>query len=826
MLRHWLQMALRGFVRHKLYSVITVTGLSIGLTAAILITLYIREELAYDSWIPQTADLYRLEATFHTPGRSPTPFAMASFPVVTAIPGHIPQVKAVTHVMPEQMTVNIGDRQFRETITFVDPNFLRVIKLPIVEGDPARMLAQPDSVVLSQSAARKLFGSVDPIGKLLALGQDENQDCGVNDGACRAMVYPLVVTGVLRDLPHDTQLVADLVVPNTSRADEMTPSEKSNDWTALDGDYGYVELAPSTDPSSVLAKLEPILDRSFDPRRLGINLRASQFEQYHLTPFRDVHLTSDKYHGMTPGGSWAAVYGLGAVALLIVLIACCNFTNLATARATLRAREIAVRKVSGARRGELVAQFLVEAVLFAIVSLAIALSLVEVLSPLYDRFLGKPIALSYLSDWRLLAALIAGTIGIGLVGGLYPALVLSGFHPALSLRSGVSRYGGPGFLRSALVVAQFAISIALGIAALVVLRQVDFARNVALGFDRDRIVVVQGIARLTPSERKGFAGALRANPRIVAVAYSNAVPFDLFNISNEVIRTSGGPVYVPAQVINTGAGLPSLYDIKLLAGRLLSNGRGEDLSTRGAVHDVLINATAAHRLGFSPDQAVGRSVTVGNDYTATIVGVLSDTKLEGSREVVQPAVYYLDEADSHAMTKLSIRIRGDHAARTLAFIDRTWRSFAPGAAISRYYLSDAFESLFRSDERQGETLGLFVGIAIFIACLGLFGLAVFTAEQRTKEIGIRKVSGARTRDIVQLMLWRISLPVLTANLVAWPAAYVYLHRWLEHYAYRITLNPAYFLSAGAVALMIAWATVSANSLHLAHTSPVRALRYE
>src|SRR6185437_7292663 len=231
MLRHYLRTAWRGFVRHKLYSATNIAGLSIGLAAAILIVLYVRDQLSYDSWVSDTKNLYRLEVTFHTPGRAPSPLAMAPFPVLTAIPGQIPQVKAVTHVMPEQMTVIIGDRQFRETVTFVDPNFFRLIKLPLVEGDPAHVLAQPESVVLSQSAARKFFGTANPIGKILSLSQDGNGACGTTDSACLSTVYPLIVTGVLRDLPHNTQLVANLVVPNTSRADGMTPSYKAHDWT-------------------------------------------------------------------------------------------------------------------------------------------------------------------------------------------------------------------------------------------------------------------------------------------------------------------------------------------------------------------------------------------------------------------------------------------------------------------------------------------------------------------------------------------------------------------------------------------------------------------
>jgi len=827
MFRHHLVMAIRSLAYHKLYSVINIAGLSIGLAASILIALYVRDELSYDDWIADTANLYRLEATFHVPGADPQRFALASFPVVTAIQGQIAQVKESIHVFPESLTVNVGDRQFRETVTFVDPNFFQVIKLPLAEGDPARVLAQPESIVLSQTAARKFFGDADPIGRTLALGQDNSGSCDPNDTACLSKVYTLLVTGVLRDLPHNTQFVADIVASNNSHADTMSPRDKAQDWTALDGNYGYLQLTPGADPAAVLAEINRIEDRSFDPHKLGVNLSMSQFEQYRLTPLRDAHLTSDQFNGMRPGGSWTTVYGLSAIALLIVLIACCNFTNLATARATLRAREIAVRKVGGARRGELIVQFLVEAVLFSLASLVVALALVEVALPLYGRFLGRPIALHYLADWPLVAVVVAGAVAVGLASGIYPAVVLSRFRPVLSLRSSVGGFGSPGLLRSALVIVQFAISIGLGITALVVVRQVDFARQVDLGFDRDGVVVVKGIAILTPAARESLAATLHANPQVAAVAYSNAVPFDLFAVDNEQIRTPGDPASIPAQLINIDPDFPALYGMRVLAGRSLSEQRGEDVSTRMSLHNVLVNATGARRLGFSSDQAVGKQVLVGGGlYTVTIVGVLSDTKLQGMRNPVPPELFYFDKADAHAMRLLSIRIRGAAAPNTLSFIDRTWHSFAPAAAINRYYLSEAFDRLFQPDQKQGQILGLFVGIAIFIACLGLIGLAVFTAERRTKEIGVRKIAGARTQAIVSLMLWRISIPVLVANLIAWPFAYYYLNRWLEGYAYRIPLSPVYFLVGAAAALFAAWATVLAHTVRLARASPIHALRYE
>jgi putative ABC transport system permease protein len=827
MLRHYLATALRSFARHKLYSFINVAGFGIGLACAILITLYVRDELSYDSWLPDTENVYRLETTIHMPGREPMGTGQSPFPVVTAVQQQIPQVQAATHVMREPMTLNIADRQFRETITVVDPNFLSIIKLPLVQGDPARVLAQPESVVLSQSEARKLFGGADPVGKVVNMVMDRNVTCDPNDNTCLSASYPLTVTGVLHDLPYNTQLAVDLLIPNTSHVDELSPQEKATDWRATDGDIAYVKLEPGATPGAVLSALNRILDRSFDPRATGTNLSASEFEKYQLTPIREAHLTSDQYYGMTPAGSWTTVYGLAVIAVLIVLIACFNFMNLATARATLRGKEIALRKLGGATRWQLIGQFLGEAVLMALMSLVIALALVEILLPVYDRIVGKPIRLNYADDWQLVVLLIAGSVLVGLLSGIYPAAVLAAFRPAPALKAGTSVRSSPSLLRSVLVVAQFAISIGLAITALVVFQQIDFARRLDPGFRHDGIVIVRNITRLTPEGRSALAQTLSTCPGILAVAYSNGVPFNMFNTSNDLIRVAGDPQSIPGQQINISPEFPSLYGMQLLAGRLLSKTHGEDLSRRdGHDRNLLINATAARRLGFTAEEALGKRLLLNNEAGGQIVGVLSDANLNGVRRAILPAVYLFNPADSHSMTLLSIRLRGDRIPAALDFIDKTWRSFAAGTAVDHYFLADIFDSQFEPDVRQGRILGMFVGISISIACLGLFGLAVFTAERRTKEIGVRKISGARTVDIVQRLLWQISIPVLIANAIAWPFAYYYLSRWLESYAYRISLSPLYFLAAGVVALLIAWATVFAHAVRLARASPIHALRYE
>jgi len=824
--------AVRNLITHKLDSVINIIGLAVGLASAIFIVLFLRDELSYDRWIPNSSNLYRLEVTFHLVGRSPQPFATAPFPALTTMLDHIPEVRAVTHLLPEPMTVTVGDKQFLETIAFVDPAFFQVIRLPLTAGNPATVLSQPESIVLSQRVASKYFGTSSPLGRIVSVTGSASL-CGQADTACIAGGHPLVVTGVLTDLPSNTQLIADLVVPNTSQADDNPKAYREHQWSSTDGVYAYLNLAPNTAPETVLAKLRVLLERTVGPDQLG-GVRITELEEFRLTRFWDAHLTSDNYGGMRPPGSRATVHGFAAIALLIMIVACFNFMNLATARSTLRAKEIALRKAVGATRWNLIIQFLGESVLMAFVSLTVSLTLIEILLPRYDAFLGRPITLNYLVDWPILTAITATAVVAGLLSGLWPALVLSSFRPADAMKTGPSTQSGSGVTRMALVAGQFSVSIGLGIAALVVFSQTAFARHIELGFDRDGIVVLRGIKTLTAPASESLSRALRSNPQIVNAALSNAVPFDLFSVDNLPVQVQGKSQPITAHIINISPEFPSVYGMRLAAGRLLSHDHGEDVFKgypffhNPAAPDaddgrnVLINAETARHFGFTAEEAVGKALSGGNGHVI-IAGVLADSKIDGLRQSESPAVF-VDYPSRN--TLLSIRIRGERIPETLAYIDKTWHSFTPGSVVQRYFLNDAFDSLFQSDEKQGVMFAIFVGIAISIACLGLFGVAAFTAARRTKEIGLRKVMGARTIDIVGLLLWQFTIPVLIANAIAWPIAYFYLHRWLENYAYRISLNPRYFLTAGLVALAIAWITIVAHALRAAGGSPIVALRYE
>jgi len=812
---NYLLSAFRNFARHRLYSFINIAGLAVGLACATFILLFLQDELSFDAWIPDSQNLYRVEMTGHMPGTEPIPLTTSPFLLGPTMQVELPEVAGQTRIMPQTNTVSIGDKQFSEHVNAVDPNFFKTIKLPLVEGTPASAFAHPDSVVLSQTTAGIYFGNSDPVGKVLTFDA----------------THALTVTGVMRDLPYNTQIAGGIFIPVTSKAVRLDDSSKNN-WFDLQT-WTYVRLAPGADPRRVESKIPGVFGRHLSPElalflRTSVRASIEKFVSADVVPFHDVHLKTDHFGGMKPGGSETTVYGFAAIALLIMLIACFNFTNLATARAVMRAREVGLRKVVGAKRRQLIVQFLSESILTALLALVVALAIVEILLPAYDSFLGRSIALHYVENWPLVLCVIAIAVLAGLLGGIYPALVLSGFRPASALKPAAASQTGSGFLRNVLVVFQFAVSIGLGIAAIVVFAQIGHARQLDLGFNRDNMVVVDlSEAGMTSSTVESIVHTLASGQSIAGVALSDKVPFQADD-NFTTVTIPGNPQSISFRRIVISPEFPAVYGMKLLAGRLLSRDRGTDISREhgndiGNGTNVIVDASAAHALGLTPESAFGKQISIMSSHV-TIVGVIQNALFHGARTVaVAPAVYYYRP---EYLGTLSIRVKGGHVADGLAFIDATWHRFVPGVAIQRHFLDDSFDKLFAADEKQGAMFGLFVGIAIFIACLGLFGLAAFTAERRTREIGIRKIMGARTQNIVRLLLWQFSVPVLVANIIAWPVAWYYLRHWLDSYAYRIELSPLYFAAAGLVALLIAWLTVIGHAVRVARANPVHALRYE
>lgn len=829
MFRNYVTVALRNLVKHRLYSAINIVGLAVGLAACVLILVFVRNELSYDRFFTGHERLYQVAITANTPGRQPEKTSMTMLPFARAMKESFPEVEETTRIVRQRSVLRRDETQFFELVILADASMFRMFDFPFVAGDRETYLDQPTGIVLSERMARKYFGERSALGQTITI---DNQ-------------YELVVTGVFKDLPSNTQFDFDIVMPINSVAARNLRALEEN-WGAICCKT-YVRLAEGADIEDVRERLLPWMKRTA-PTLNGPNGSVNLGDAFipSLRPVADVHM-EPLLGDMRPGTSKAEIYTFSAVALLVVAIASINFMNLATARATQRAREVSVRKVVGASRTQIVAQFIGESVLLTLIGLLLSLALVELALPAYSAFLQKDLAFDY-SDPALLAILLGLAFFVGIAGGAYPAFFLSGFNPAKVLKGASSGVGGgSGRLRMILVVVQFSISIGLMVATAVVYGQLLFAQNKNLGFQRDNLVVLSGTGR--PGVRDNLNGlleTLRQDPRIVGAAATNIIPGEM-DESNTNIRLPGGDPTEQIVIRNDTVGpeFVSTMGMRIIAGRDFDKSRGTDVIQRpdwqlrgeptpegtqpfsqpGA---ALINESAVRRLGYaSPEAAIGQTFTAGDSEVSsldlTIIGVVEDFHFRSIHDPIAPGFFITDNGYS---SDAVIRVRGDDVRGALEAIDTAWRNANPSVPVQRAFLDDQLQALYEREQQTGTLFAAFSGLAIVIACLGLFGLASFTAERRTKEIGLRKVLGASVTDIVRLLVWQFSKPVLVANLIAWPLAWYGMSRWLESFTYRIDLNPLPFLLAGAAALAIAWATVGLHAAKVARSKPVTALRYE
>lgn len=807
MFRHYLTVALRTFARQRLYSFVNIAGMMVGLTCAIFIFMFLRDELSYDAWQPDSKNIYQLTTSFHLPGggedlQMPT----APYPLGQAMKDSITDIDTIVRLSEGAETVRVGNKQFQENITSVDANFFSVIKMPALYGNPAAALAQPNNVVITQRLAQKYFGTDNSIGRTLTIQGK----------------YTFTVAAVLANPLHNTQFNNDIYLSGKTR---IFDNKFRENWFSANTII-LVKLIPEANIDNVTEKIKPILRRNADPSQfLKTKMTGDQMIKIRLVPMSYIHIDG----GMGSNSGWIMFYGFAAIALLILAIAAFNFTNLATACATLRAREVALRKTMGASRWQLIAQYLSESLLAATFALILALALVEILTPAFDSLINRPIHFSYLKDWPLSLGAVAMALLTGLLGGIYPALVLSRLRPGNALKSRTAAISGSGRLRTALVVIQFAISIGLGIGALTVFAQTNYAKNADLGFHDDHILIVDSAYNIDAKSMKTFMDRLAASPAIAEVTASMTMPFG-GNFNGVFVDLPGGQT-LTGQTISTYPGYFHLYGIHLIAGRDFSTSHGNDDMGSEKMGDfvkdrsIIIDEVMAHRLGYTPQSAIGKYIRSGMDnrVPTRIIGVVGGVKYFGVSRTMDPIIYTYY---SSASGTVSVRLKGGQIEQGVHDVEKIWHEIAPQTAIKHHFFEDSFNKAFESSERQERLFGIFVGIAIFIACLGLFGLAAFTTERRAKEIGIRKVFGASRRDIIRMLLWQFSIPVLLANLIAWPLAYLGLTRWLQNYAYHIDLNPAFFILSGLIALLIASGTVAAHAFKIASVNPIYAIKEE
>lgn len=833
MWRNYLTVGIRSLTKSRAYALINILGLAIGMAACLMILLFVRYELSYDKWLPNHENVYQFQSWFNDPetGREDK-LQMTPYIAGLRAAKDFPQVESQVYIFQTTpVLIDKGEAITLEDFVFTEGNLLDVIELPIVHGDRAA-LSRPGMAAMSRSEAVRRFGTENAIGKTLSV-------------VSRGRNFEFRIVAIYEDVPRNSHFKATTIA-RLSFADWNSDTPDALDCWGCQSGYVYLKLKPGTDPRTIEAQLPAWEKRNIPDQNVGeARFNQGDIQEWHLVALDKVHLGEGQRASLTPGNDRRTIVTFAVIALLILGMAVINFVNLATARASQRAREVALRKVLGANRRQLVVQFIGESVLVAILAMLIALALVELLTPVFSRFLEADIAVAYFGAGGIALPILGLVLVVGVLGGLYPAFFLSRFQPASVLKANKSSTETPGTgrLRQALVVGQFAVSIGLIICTGVIYAQTVYARTVDPGYKRENILQLDELSRYQLiGKGEQIANAVRRVPGVQAVGRTG-IGVATRNNSNTGVMVPGRSEPVTIGTYQVDAGFKDAMGMELIAGRWFDDSREMDrfeqpyppepaaqqaIAARGA--NIVINELAARRLGFNtPADAVGKTfkaALVDEEFglvPVTVVGVLKDARFRSVRDPLDPIMFSNSRIGPH--TNLIVRFEGNPAT-VRDGVRQAWRSIATDVPFNAQFSEDIVQELYDAEESRATIFAAFAVLAVVVGCLGLFGLATFTAERRTKEIGIRKVLGARTRDIVRLLVWQFTRPVIVANLIAWPVAWWLMRDWLNGFDARIGLGPTPFLAAGALALLIAIGTIAGHAVRVASANPIRALRYE
>jgi putative ABC transport system permease protein len=791
MLRNYFKIALRSLLRHKGFAILNIVGLAVGMAAFFLIFQYVRFEYSYDDFITKKDRVYRLATDIKSASGTQSNWT-SSMPMAINLKKEYPQIEDVARLSARSTLLKRGDVFFQESRTiFADSGLFNIFNFPLVEGDPATALKEPFGVVLSESTAKKYFGSADPIGQTLFFS-----DSG----------YNAKVTGVMKDLPENSTIKADLFVSMAT----MKRFRDSADYRwGRQNTNSYLLLKPGASPAALEARFKSFIDR-----HMGAELKLSQQEEaLSLEKLKDTY--------WSPRGGWVSgnmtnVYVFSLIGLFILLIACINFVNLTTARSTERAKEVGIRKVIGAVRWQLTRQFLSESVLLCLIAFVFASALGEALLPSFNLLAGKTVSEGVLSQPAQLLILAGIALVIGLLAGIYPALVLSGFRPVESLKGRFSSGARGLLLRRGLVIFQFAISIFLIIGTAVVYLQIDYMRSRDLGFDKQQELVID---EQNDVHKVTFRQEVAKLPNVQSAALSGSVPGEGDYTANTTLENSRGemqPAIVDLTYVDFG--YLEQYKMKLLAGRFFDPHIATD-----TMEAMIINEKEVEFLGYSsPEQALGRRFEQWGKK-GVIIGVIRNYNFEGLQQEIRPLSICINLDDCNY---LSVKVSARDLPTTMAAIRKTWEGMAPNKEFNYFFLDQQFDRHYRAEVRFGRLFINFAVLAIFISCLGLLGLASYSIVLRTKEVGVRRVLGASVAGIVRLLSFEFLLLVGIAFLVATPVAWYLMHKWIENFAYKAGLGWWLFAGAGVLAMVIAFGTISYQAIRAARANPVRSLRAE
>ena len=807
MIKNYFKIAWRNLMRHKVYSGINIFGLAIGIASCLLILQYVSYELSYENFQVNKDRIYRVQQDRYDNGKLSTQWAAGAFGVGNAFKNAIPDIEDYVKVVSnDNVTTEVQNQPLKiEQVFFASSSFFNIFTYPLLAGDKNTALNEPNTAALSETTARKIFGTTNVIGKRLELNGNSSYS----------------ITAVFKDAPDNTQLKPNLLLSYATFVKMTTDSSGNGPETAWewDGCLTYLLLRKNANPAAVEKKFAPIAEKFVGADMKKFNAAVV----YKLQPLTDIHLHS--HYMMEPGqtGDAKTVYLLLGIAFFIVIIAWVNYINLATARAITRAREVGVRKAIGSRRKQLIFQFLSESAVMNAIALVLAILIIMIAIHGFNTLSGQKLSFTLFIKYQFWLSLAAIFITGVFLSGLYPAFVLSGFKPAEVLKGNMAGTKQSNILRKSLVVFQFAASLFLLIGTVTVYRQIQFMRKQSLGINITQTLVVNrpvvGIDSTYSKKMAAFKNELSQNTAIKDVTVSTAIPGEPVGWNAGGIKLVGADENTQKQyrVIGVDYDYMKAFDLKLIAGRVFSKSFGGDDSA------VIFNRKAIEQLGFNqPEEALNKRIDFwGRKYT--IIGVTENFHQQSLQDAYEPLILRLiPDVNGY----LSVKTTGANAGKIINVVKAGWDKFFPGNTFDYFFLDEHFNDQYKADQRFGRVFGLFTGLAILVACMGLFGLASFTTLQRTKEIGIRKVLGASVSNILKLLYREFAMLLLIAFVIASPLAWLAISNWLQGYAFRINVHWMYFLLPFLAIVVIALITVSFQSIKAAMANPVNSLRSE
>jgi putative ABC transport system permease protein len=805
MLKNYIKTALRNIRRNKLYSVLNIAGLAIGVTCCLLILLYVQDELSYDRFHDKADRIFRVNTIIDLKDRHMN-FASTAHVQGPMFKDEFPEIENYVrfNYYGSRRVIQYEDRSFtEEKFIWVDNSIFEVFSFKLLKGNPEDALVEPNTVVITEEMAEKYFGKEDPIGKNLRIHNET--------------LY--MVTGVMENVPMNSHFRPDFFASFSTL--ELEPTGNPAEDLMSNIDYlTFVLLREGTDYKQLEGKFEGFVERHLGPLLEAFEGKAS----YELDPLPRIYLHSERQGELERTGDIAYIYLFSGIGLFILLLACLNFMNLSTARSANRAKEVGLRKVVGAQRRQLIRQFIGESMILTIIAFFIALLFVAISMPVFNSISGKVLTMEYFIKLQFVGGFIGLFILVSLIGGSYPAFFLSAFRPVEVLQGRLKRGAKSSVLRVTLVSLQFTVSIVLIIGTLLVDKQLNFVRNRKLGYDKDHVIALRIRNEETQKKYEAIKNELLRHSNILSVTASSSLPLgrNSFSAHHAIGKPESELTMLFSQIVDED--FIDTYNIEIVKGRNFS----KDFPT-DSQEAVIINEAAVRKLGWH-DNPLGQQIEVFMSLEKRkkfkVVGVVKDYHFESLHKKIEPLILYNSNPHGGNYYRISMRTTPERIQETVAFIKSKWNEFDSQYPIEYVFLDEQYDELYRTEERLGQLFGYFTTLAIIIGCLGLFGLSAFSAEQRTKEIGIRKVLGATIPGVIVLLVKEFTKWVLLAIVIAWPLGYFMMNKWLQNFAYRTNLEFGTFLLAAVLALIISIITVIYQASKAALANPIDSLRYE